>query len=101
MPHILEALKDKESLLIVGFPILEEGAGTPGWNSFCMALFSYLEISTVSELWNTVEKFKSLNRCHLGDRLFVLVFVSSFVLLFLNCCCCCYVLASSLGSLYF
>ena len=33
--------------------------------------------------------------------LFVLVFVSSFVLFFLNCCCCCYVLASSLGSLLF
>ena len=46
-----------------------------------MALFSYLEISTVSELWNTVEKFKSLNICHLGDRSLFCFFVSSFFLI--------------------
>ena len=68
MPLILEALKDKRESLNRWVSNFGGRSRDSVWNSFCMALFSYLETSTVSELWNTVEKFKSLNICHLGDR---------------------------------
>ena len=84
-PLILEAIKRNRIFSLLSFQFWRKEQG------LCMEFILYSPIFIfgdihVSELWNTVEKSKSLNTRHLGDGSLFCFFVSSFLLLLLLLC---------------